>query len=214
MTRRLIASAALVCLASAPIRGQVTAERLVNAAAEPHNWLTYSGTYASRRHSALDRIDPDNVGDLEMKWVFQSRTAHYFQATPLVVDGIMYLTQPPNDVVALDARTGRVFWVYEHVPSSEARPCCGFSNRGLAIAGDTLIMGTVDAMVVAVDAKSGGPLWKTQAADPSYGYAITHAPLVVSGKAIVGMSGGDMGIRGFIAAYDVRTGEEIGRAHV
>ena len=193
--------------------GQVTPERLLNAAEEPHNWLTYSGTYSSERHSTLSQITPDNVADLEMKWVFQSRTSHYFQATPLVVDGVMYLTQPPNDVVALDARTGRVFWVYEHVPSPDARPCCGFSNRGLAIHGDTLLMGTIDAKVVAVDARSGGPLWKVQVADPSHGYAITHAPLVVKDKVIVGMSGGDMGIRGFIAAYNVATGEEEWRFH-
>ena len=213
MSSRRSPVALTVCalLLPAAAAAQVTPERLVNAAAEPHNWLTYSGTYASQRHSTLDRVTPDNVGDLEMKWVFQSRTSHHFQATPLVVDGVMYLTQPPNDVVALDARTGRVFWIYEHVPSPDARPCCGFSNRGLAIAGDTLLMGTVDAMVVAVDARSGGPLWKTQVADPTYSYAITHAPLVVGDKVIVGTSGGDMGIRGFIAAYDVETGEEAWR---
>ena len=120
------------------------------------NWLTYSGAYASHRYSTLDQIDQSNVKDLEMKWVFQSRTTMNFQATPLVVDGVMYLTQPPNDVVALDARTGRVFWVYEHVNAPDATG--GRANRGLAIRGDTLFMGTIDAMVVAVDAKSGGPL--------------------------------------------------------
>ena len=190
---------------------QVTTERLLNPNNEPHNWLTYSGAYDSQRHSALEQITTENVNDLEMKWVFQSRTSPHFQATPLVVDGIMYLTQPPNDVVALDAKTGRVFWVYEHVPSPDARPCCGFSNRGLAIHGDTWVMGTVDAMVVAVDAKSGGPIWQVQVADPSVGYAITHAPLVVNSKAIVGMSGGDLGIRGFIDAYDINTGNESWR---
>ena len=210
MTRRLLLFAVLICL-PAPLLGQVTAERLTNAAQEPQNWLTYSGTYASHRYSTLRQIDQANVGDLEMKWVFQSRTSHHFQATPLVVDGVMYLTQPPNDIVALDAKSGRVFWVYEHVPSADARPCCGFSNRGLAILGDTLLMGTVDAMVVAVDAKSGGPLWSVQVAEASAGYAITHAPLVVKDKVIVGMSGGDLGIRGFIAAYEVSTGREAWR---
>ncbi len=207
----LLVLAAAMLLPTPPAGAQVTWERLVDAADEPHNWLTYSGTFDSQRHSALDEITLDNVGDLEMKWVFQSQTSHNFQATPLVVDGVMYLTQPPNDVVALDARTGRVFWIYEHVPSPDARPCCGFTNRGLAIAGDTLLMGTVDAMVVAVDARSGGPLWETQLADPTYAYAITHAPLVVRDKVIVGTSGGDMGIRGFIAALDIHTGEEAWR---
>jgi len=203
--------ASVVCLVPAASLGQVSADRLLHAAQEPHNWLTYSGTYASQRYSALTQIDKANVTDLETKWVFQSRTSHNFEATPLVVDGIMYLTQPPNDVVALDARTGRVFWVYEHVPSPDARPCCGFVNRGLAILGDTLFLGTVDAMVVAVDAKSGGPLWSVQVADAAAGYAITHAPLVVKDKVIVGLSGGDLGIRGFIVAYDVDTGQEAWR---
>ena len=211
MPRHVLTLAALLSLLPAVSLAQVTKDRLVNAAQEPHNWLTYSGTYSSQRHSTLTQINLDNVDDLETKWVFQSRTSHHFQATPLVVDGIMYVTQPPNDVVALDARTGRVFWVYEHVPTPDARPCCGFSNRGLAIHGDTLLMGTVDAMVVAVDAKNGGPLWQTQVADPTYGYAITHAPLVVNNKVIVGMAGGDLGIRGFIAAYDVASGEEVWR---
>ena len=173
------------------------------------NWLTYSGAYASHRYSTLDQIDQSNVKDLEMKWVFQSRTTMNFQATPLVVDGVMYLTQPPNDVVALDARTGRVFWVYEHVNAPDATG--GRANRGLAIRGDTLFMGTIDAMVVAVDAKSGGPLWQVQVADASAGYSINHAPLVVKDKVIVGMSGGDRGIRGFIVAYEADTGAEAWR---
>ena len=135
--RRAIVGAAVVATLPSMSLAQVTVERLVNAAAEPHNWLTYSGTYSSERHSALSEITPENVADLEMKWVFQSGTTQPFEVSPLVVDGIMYLTTPPNDVVALDARTGRVFWVYEHVPS-QAR---GFANRGLAVHGDTLLMG-------------------------------------------------------------------------
>ena len=131
------------------VLGQVTEERLVNAAQEPHNWLTYSGTYASHRYSTLSQINHANVADLEMKWVFQSQTAMHFQATPLVVDGIMYVTQPPNDVVALDARSGRVFWVYEHIPAPESTG--GRANRGLAIHGDSLFMGTVDAMEFLLD---------------------------------------------------------------
>ena len=210
---RTLMAAALVAMLPSMSLAQVTTERLVNAAEEPHNWLTYSGTYSGERHSALGQITTENVVDLEMKWVFQSRTTHPFQVTPLVVDGVMYLTQPPNDVVALDARTGRVFWVYEHVLAPDARPCCGLTNRGLAIHGDTLLMGTLDAMVVAVDARSGGPLWKTQVADPSVSYSIPLAPLVVNDKVIVGTSGGDAGVRGFIAAFNVYTGEEEWRFH-
>src|SRR5205814_348864 len=114
-----------------------------------------------------------NVKNLEMKWVFQIQVAYNFQATPLVVDGVMYLTQPPNDVIALDAKTGRVFWTYQYVPARNAR---AFVNRGLAILGDTLFMGTVDAHVVAVDAKSGVLLWNTKVAEPAEGYSIPLAP--------------------------------------
>ena len=146
MRRLLVMTAVVIVLLSASpfLLGQVTEQRLVNAAQEPHNWLTYSGTYTSHRYSTLSQINQANVADLEMKWVFQSQTAMHFQATPLVVDGIMYVTQPPNDVVALDARSGRVFWVYEHVPNPESTG--GRANRGLAIHGDALFMGTVDAM--------------------------------------------------------------------
>ena len=206
MLKRTIVGIAVLMLLPSTLLAQVTFERLLTAADEPHNWLTYSGTYASQRHSSLSQIDRANVADLELKWVFQLRRALDFQATPLVVDGVMYLTQPPNDVVALDARSGRVFWVYEHVPSRGGGP-----NRGLAIHGDTLFMGTADAMLVAVDARSGGPLWKVQVADPAAGYSIRHAPLVVKDKVLVGTSGGELGVRGLLAAYDVKTGEEVWR---
>ena len=194
-----------------PAHAQVTFERLLEAEQEPQNWLTYSGAYSSHRYSRLDRIDPGNVGDLELKWVFQARSLEKFEATPLVVDGIMYLTQAPNTVVALDAKRGRVFWIYEYTPSDDSRPCCGRVNRGLAILGDTLFMATLDAQLVAIDAVNGRPLWKTSVADPSAGYAMTLAPLVVKDKVVVGVAGGEYGVRGFVAAYDVASGEEAWR---
>lgn len=191
--------------------GQVTSGRLLNAAKEPHNWLTYGGTYSGQRYSTLTQIGASNVKNLEMKWAFQSQAPHNFQATPLVVDGMMYLTQPPNDVIALDAKTGRVFWTYAYANSPDARVCCGFVNRGLAILGDTLFMATVDAHLVAVDAKSGGPLWKAKVADATLGYSMTVAPLVIKDKVLVGVGGGEFGVRGFVAAYDARTGSEAWR---
>ena len=199
---------------SAGLRGQVTNvayERLLNADAEPHNWLMYNGNYFSTRHSSLHQITPSNVKDLELKWVFQSQSTHAFQATPLVVDGVMYLTQPPNDIVALDAETGRVYWVYQHVPSPDARPCCGLVNRGLAILGSTLFMATVDSFLIAVDAISGAPLWKVKVAEAAEGYAMTLAPLIVKDKVITGVAGGEFGVRGFVAAHDARTGKETWR---
>jgi len=159
----------------------------------------------------LTQITPDNVKNLEQQWVFQAHSLEHFEATPLVVDGVMYTVQAPNDIVALDAASGRVYWVYAYVPSPDARPCCGMINRGLAILGDTLFMGTVDAHLIAVNAKSGRPVWDTKVAEAQSGYALTHAPLVIKDKVIVGSAGGEYGIRGFIAAYDVKTGKEAWR---
>jgi alcohol dehydrogenase (cytochrome c) len=201
----------LLCLLPPVTGAQVSYERLLRAADEPQNWLTYSGGYASLRYSLLDQIDPGNVARLEQQWVFQAESLEKFEATPLVVDGIMYLTQAPSDAVALDAKTGRVFWVYRHRPSQDVRPCCGSVNHGLAILGDTLFLAALDAELVALDARTGRPIWKTQVADPKAGYAMTLAPLVVKDKVIVGVAGGEFGIRGFVVAYDARTGREAWR---
>ena len=208
MTRHTLIALLIVSLLPSGAAAQVSFERLLRAEEEPENWLTYSGTYKSQRHSRLDQITPTNVADLELAWVFQARSLEVFQATPLVVDGIMYLVEPTNTVVALDATLGRVFWTYEYTPSRESRPCCGAVNRGLGILGDTLFLATVDANLIALDAISGEPLWKTSVGDPAVGYSLTLAPLVIKDKVVVGTSGGEFGIRGFIAAYDAETGEE------
>ncbi len=205
---RTLAISSLVLLAAGTLPAQVSFDRIVNAPKEPQNWLTYSGSMMSQRYSPLAQITPQNVKTLEQKWVFQARSLEKFEATPLVVDGIMYTVQAPNDIVALDPVTGRVFWTYSYSPSPASRPCCGRVNRGVAVVGDTLFMGTIDAHLVAVDAKNGRPLWNATVAKPEAGYAITHAPLVVKDKVIVGVAGGEFGIRGFIAAYDVKTGKE------
>ena len=211
MTR--LAVLTLLGLVSVPALAlaQVTPERLVDAADEPQNWLTYSGGYDGQRHTSLTQIRPANVDELEMKWVHQANSLEVFETSPLVVDGVMYLTEAPNTVVALDARRGRVFWTYVYTPSNESRPCCGEVNRGLAILGDTLFMATIDANLIALDAASGKPVWITDVADPGVGYAMTVAPLVVKDKVIIGVAGGDYGVRGFIAAYDAATGDEAWR---
>jgi alcohol dehydrogenase (cytochrome c) len=207
MTRGL----ALFALVAGALWAQVPFDRILNADQEPRNWLTYSGTNMSQRHSALKQITPENVKNLEQQWVFQARSLEKFEATPLVVDGVMYTVQAPNDVIALDAVTGREFWSYSYSPSPQARPCCGRVNRGMAIVGNTLFMGTIDAHLIALDATTGRPLWNTEVAKAASGYAITHAPLVIKDKVIVGTAGGEFGIRGFIAAYNVRTGKEMWR---
>jgi alcohol dehydrogenase (cytochrome c) len=188
---------------------QVTSERLLGTRDEPHNWLTYSGNYASTRYSELTQIRPQNVADLELAWVFQAQSLEKFETTPLVVDGVMYLTEAPNTVVALDAKTGSAFWRYVHAPSAESRPCCGRVNRGVAILGDTLFMATIDAKLIALDVVTGQPNWRVSVADPSLGYAMTLAPLVIGNKVVVGVAGGEYGIRGFISAYAAESGEEL-----
>src|SRR6185436_8619211 len=151
--------------------------------------------YASQRYSLLTQITPANVTSLESKWVVQNQVFGAWQSNPLVVDGIMYVTQRPNDVMAIDAKTGRLFWLYRYTPSPDARVCCGANNRGVAILGDTLFMGTLDARLIALDAKSGRPLWNVPVAEVKLAYSITMAPLVVKDKVVIGVGGGEFGIR-------------------
>src|ERR1700687_1574689 len=137
-SRRVSFMLLLVLLIPFSLCAQVTSDRLLHAADEPQNWLTYSGSYASQRYSSLQQVDATNVKNLELKWVFQAQSLQKFEATPLVVDGVMYLTQSPNDVVALDAKSGRVFWIYHYVLPQSLAVCCGQVNRGVAMLGDTL----------------------------------------------------------------------------
>jgi alcohol dehydrogenase (cytochrome c) len=191
-----------------PSGAQVTYERLLHADKEPQNWLTYSGSYKSWRYSALDQIRTGNASSLELKWVYQLNAIDKFEATPLVVDGVMYFTQPPSDVIAVDGKTGRAFWTYRYTLSGNVSVCCGRVNRGLAILGDTLFLAALDGNLVALDAKTGKEVWRTRVVDPSLGYSLTMAPLVVKDKVILGPAGGEFGIRGFLAAFDARTGKE------
>jgi alcohol dehydrogenase (cytochrome c) len=187
-------------------------ERILGANREPQNWLTFSGNLNSQRHSALTQIEPANARDLTLKWVFQSRSLDKHEVTPLVVDGVMYTVQSPNDVFALDAATGKTIWSYIHKPAEGTRnPCCGNLTRGLAILGDKLFLAALDAKMIALDAKTGKELWNTQIADYKQQYAMTVAPIVVKDKVITGVAGGEHGVRGFLAAYDVNTGKEVWR---
>jgi len=186
-------------------------ERILRAAQEPQNWLTYSGTTLSQRHSALRQINPSNAKDLTLQWVFQSRSLEKHEVTPLVVDGVMYTVQGINDVIALNAATGKTIWTYRYNPEAIAHNCCGQETRGLAILGDKIFLAALDNNVIAINSKTGKEVWRTQAADPKQGYAMTHAPLVVKDKVIAGVAGGEYGIRGFVAAFDANTGKEVWR---
>jgi alcohol dehydrogenase (cytochrome c) len=188
----------------------VTYERLLKARAEPANWLTYSGDYRSHHYSTLKQITAENVHGLRAKWIYQMHKQKV-ESTPIVVDGVMYVTRPPSDVIALDAETGRALWTYEHRLPGRVYVCCGEVNRGVAILGDTLFLTTLDAKLIALDARAGRVLWNKEIADPSLNYTATGAPLAVKDKVIAGIAGGEGGIRGFLDAYDARTGERVWR---
>jgi len=196
---------------SAPAFSPVGYDRLVNADSEPGNWLMYSGQYNGQRYSRLDQVHRQNAARLRLKWVYQLRTLDRAETTPLVVDGIMYVTESPSTVIALDARTGRQFWRYEHEVPDGVPYCCGRNNRGVAILGDRLFMSTLDAHLVALDAKTGNVIWNIEVIDHAAGYSKTAAPLVVKNLVVTGIAGGDYGIRGFIDAYDAETGDRVWR---
>jgi alcohol dehydrogenase (cytochrome c) len=177
-------------------------------------WPTYHGSYASLHYSTLDQINESNAKKLGLEWVFQARSLEKFQSTPLVIDGVMYLTEAPNNVWAIDPATGRPFWVYEHKLPDVTYPCCGKVNRGVAYHDGLLYHGTHDGKVLALDAKTGRVRWETTMVDYKKGYALTLAPLIVKDKVIVGPAGGELGIRGFIAALDTKTGKELWRFKV
>ncbi len=222
MTRRRLlsppavsAAALLACLTlSGPgARAQVPYERLVAAAGEPAHWLTYSGSYFSERFSALDQIDTENVSGLGVEWVYQTSPG-LVETTPLVVDDVMYLTEPPSTVVALDPRTGRRIWRWDAgVPEETLNIGFPRVNRGVAILDATVYVGTLDARLVALDAESGAVRWSVEVADNSVGFAMTGAPLAIDGKVIVGVAGAEAGIRGFLDAYDADTGERLWRTY-
>ena len=197
----------------APAFAPVTAERLINAEDEPHNWLMYSGDYKARRYTRLDQVDRRNVAGLQIAWVHQLAVLDRAETTPLVVDGVMFVTESPSTVIAVDAATGRPWWRYEHPLPDELIICCGRNNRGVAVQGDRVIMSTLDAHLVALDARTGSVLWETEVQDSSAGYSKTAAPLVVGDRIFTGVAGGEYGIRGLIDAYDLETGAREWRFH-
>src|SRR5678816_1931441 len=222
LRRALILIVALTVFAVMSIQAQVTFDRLLRADKEPNNWLTYSGSYMSQRYSLLNQITPGNVKNLELQWIWQSPSLEKYETTSIVVDNILYTIQAPTNtqtadgntqIVALDAATGRPFWRFTYPIPMTARACCGRVNRGVAILGDTLYMGTLNSHLIAVNAKNGTLLWDTTVIVPPTNatYPITVAPLIVKDKVIIGTAGGDGAIRGFLAAFDAKTGKEVWR---
>jgi alcohol dehydrogenase (cytochrome c) len=171
-------------------------------------WLTFGGNFQNHRFSPLTQITPDNVAKLQPMWTFQTATVGNFETTSLLRDNILYVTGPLNVAWAIDARTGRQLWRYRReLPITGLTACCGLVNRGFAMLGDKLFMTTLDAHLLALDAKTGSIVWDASMATYQDGYAATIAPIIAKDKVIVGIAGGEYGVRGFIDAYDANTGK-------
>ena len=195
---------------TAPLDIQVSAEQVLAAGSKTDEWLTYSGSLDGRRYSPLTELTPANVSQLQLRWVHQFDSSEpTIEATPLVVNGVIFTTEPPSSVVALDARSGNVIWRYSRSLPSDLPVCCGRVNRGLAVLGNALFWGSLDGYLVALDANTGKVMWQTQVANAADGYTMTGAPLVVNRLVVVGVAGGEFGIRGFLAAYDSETGQQV-----
>jgi len=186
----------------------VTAAELRGAQSHPSEWLTYSGSYSSVRHSQLRQINRGNVSHLRVEWERQFSTpAERVETTPIVRGSTMFVTEPPNRVLALDAATGRVLWTYTRELPANLLLCCGPVNRGVAILENRVFVGTLDAHLLALDARTGRILWDISVGDSAKGYSITGAPLVIDDMVLTGVGGGEYGIRGFVGAYDAESGQ-------
>ncbi|MCP4905349.1 MAG: PQQ-dependent dehydrogenase, methanol/ethanol family [bacterium] len=183
------------------------------ATTHPGDWLSYGRTYSEQRYSPLSQIDEGNVAELGLAWIYETGTIRGLEATPLVHDGVLYGTGSWSIVFALDAKTGLELWRYDpQVPRSVAASvCCDVVNRGAALYRGRVYVGTLDGRLIALDAKSGEPVWEVQTTDPSRPYTITGAPRVVKGKVLIGNSGAELGVRGYVSAYDASSGELVWR---
>jgi alcohol dehydrogenase (cytochrome c) len=188
----------------------VTYSRLKNAPAEPQNWLTYWGDLRGTHYSGLKSITPANVGGLAARWTFQFGGSN-IETTPIVADGLMFVTGPLNAAAALDARTGHPIWRYQRPLPDVHSNCTVMTNRGFAVLGDRLYMATLDTHLVSLDAKTGNVIFDVKVDDYKKGFSITHAPLAIDGKIIVGVTAGECALTGFVDAYDAATGKKLWR---
>ena len=187
----------------------VSQEQLSGAAGDESNFLHTNGNYDQTRYYPGKQINASNVGKLRPAWIFQTEVKESLETTPIVVDGVMYVTTSFNHVYAIDAKTGEEYWHYKHKMGPVTTYCCGPNNRGVAIYKDKVYMGTLDSKLVALDAKTGSLVWQTDIAEPELGYSETMAPTAVDGKILIGTNGGEYGIRGFVRAYDAETGKLV-----
>jgi alcohol dehydrogenase (cytochrome c) len=191
----------------------VPSTRLADAEKYPDDWLTYSGQLTGHRHSSLAQINRDNLSDLRVAWAAQMRSTNKAQpATPIVVNGTMFITEGPDSVLALNARTGRVIWRFRRAVNTSQLPlCCGAFSRGVAVMDNRVFVATLDAYLIALDASTGEKLWEVKVASSSDGYSMTSAPFALEGHIVVGVAGGEYGIRGFVAAFSPNDGKSLWR---
>ena len=187
----------------------VTQDLLNRAASDGNNFLHTNGNYHQTRYYPNRQINTSNVHKLRPAWMFQTEVKDTFETSPIIINGIMYFTTAFNHVYAVDARTGEQLWQFKHKMGPVTVYCCGPNNRGVAVAGDRVFMATLDAKLLALDAKTGQLVWETQIADPELGYSETMAPTVVGDKILLGTNGGEYGIRGFVKAFNVKDGKVI-----
>lgn len=195
-----------------PLFGDMTtvSQDLLNRAeGDGNNFLHTNGNYDQTRYYPNGQINTGNVGKLRPAWIFQTEVTESLETSPIVVNGIMYVTTSFNHVYALNARTGEQIWHFKHKGGEFKTYCCGPNNRGVAAYGDMVFMGTLDSKLVALDAKTGKLIWETQIADPELGYTETMAPTAVNGKILIGTNGGEYGVRGFVKAFDAKTGQNL-----
>jgi alcohol dehydrogenase (cytochrome c) len=205
----------------APATGNVDYERIKQARSEPENWLTYYGAYDAQRYSPLDQINAENVRKLSPAWVFQAGSSgmhagastYSFEASPLVVEGVMYVSGPDGKVWAIDAVTGEELWRYKHASPFDTSLCCGNVNRGVAVGHGKVYMYTLNAHVIALDAQTGEKVWDTTNGDVRAGESGSAAPLIVKDMVVVGSAGGEFGVRGHLDAFDAQTGERRWRCY-
>ncbi|MCF6275140.1 MAG: PQQ-binding-like beta-propeller repeat protein [Robiginitomaculum sp.] len=192
-----------------PTLANVNSKLIANAANITEVWLSYGGGYDEQRFSRLTNITQENVKDLGVAWTYDLETSRGVEATPIVLDGVMYLTGAWSIVYALDAKTGKELWVYNPEVSGEdaAKGCCDVINRGVAVHEGKVIVGVFDGRLEALDAKTGKVVWSTLTVDKSMPYTITGAPRVVKDKVLIGNGGAELGVRGYVGAYDVNTGK-------
>src|SRR6202022_604750 len=187
----------------------MTQDRLNTADKNPNSFLLTNANYAQTRFHPARQIGRENVKNLHVAWIFQTDVKESLETSPIVVDGVMFVTTSFSHVYALDAKTGVQLWHYNHKMGPVTTYCCGPNNRGVQVLGDLVYLATLDAKLMALNAKTGDVVWKTDIADPELGYSETMAPTVIKDKVLIGTNGGEYGIRGFVRAYDAKTGKQL-----